>query len=277
MKNFKPTTPSRRHMQVIDRKTISKEKPLKSLIRPAKSNAGRNDEGKITVRHRGGGVKRRFRLVDFVGEIENVRGLVNRIEYDPNRSSFIALIHWGNGKKSYVLACEGMQESYAIEYGANAEIKDGNRLELSLIPTGVKIHNIELKIGKGGQLVRAAGTSAILMAKSGDYVTVKLPSGEARLINCKCKATIGVLSNFEHRNIKLGKAGKKRYLGFRPAVRGSVMNPCDHPHGGGEGKAPIGRPSPVTPQGKPTMGFKTRKKNKPSNKYIVSKRKSNRG
>ena len=277
MKNFKPTTPSRRHMQVIDRKMISKEKPLKSLIRPAKSNAGRNDEGKITVRHRGGGVKRRFRLVDFIGEIENVKGLVNRIEYDPNRSSFIALIHWGNGKKSYVLACEGMQESYTIEYGANAEIKDGNRLELSLIPTGVKIHNIELKIGKGGQLVRSAGTSAILMAKSGDYVTVKLPSGEARLINCKCKATIGVLSNFENRNIKLGKAGKKRYLGFRPAVRGSVMNPCDHPHGGGEGKAPIGRPSPVTPQGKPTMGFKTRKKNKPSNKYIVSKRKSNRG
>ncbi|MFA5879399.1 MAG: 50S ribosomal protein L2 [Candidatus Margulisiibacteriota bacterium] len=274
MKKFKPTTPSQRHMQIIEKKGISKEKPLKSLVTPTRSKAGRNAEGKITVRHRGGGVKRRFRMVDFKGEIENVKGIVNRIEYDPNRSCFIALINWLNGVKTYVLACEGMKEGYVIEYGAKSEIKDGNRLTLDLIPTGVKVHNIELKIDKGGQLVRSAGTSAVLMAKADDYATIKLPSGEARLINVKCKATIGVLSNSEHRNIKLGKAGKKRYLGFRPTVRGSAMNPCDHPHGGGEGKSPIGKKGPVSPQGKPTLGYKTRKKKKPSNKYIVAKRKT---
>ncbi len=278
MKKFKPVTPGRRHMLIVEKTGISKKKPEKSLMYGISSKAGRNAQGKVTVRHRGGGVKRRFRVIDFYGELLNTRGLVKAIEYDPNRSAYIALIQWENGVKTYTIAWEGIKEGQNIQYGEDVDIHDGNRMTLGVMPTGVKIHNIELKIGKGAQLVRSAGSSAILMAKSGDYATIKLPSGELRLINLKCRATLGVVSKSEHRNVKLGKAGKKRYLGFRPTVRGAVMNACDHPHGGGEGKAPIGRPSPLSPTGVPALGFKTRDKKKTSKKYIVQSRKrKNRG
>ncbi len=273
VKKFKPTSPARRFMTVSINENAVKKKPEKSLLRPKKKTGGRNSYGRITVRHRGGGAKQKYRIIDFKRDKEGIPAKVASIEYDPNRSAYIALLYYVDGEKRYILAPLDLKVGDMVEAGTNADIKPGNALRLSDIPLGTQIHNIELKPGKGGQLVRAAGSSAQLMAKEGKYAQVRLPSGEVRYIGMDCKASIGQLSNFENENINIGKAGRKRWMGIRPTVRGVVMNPVDHPHGGGEGKSPIGKPGPVTPWGKPTLGYKTRKKRKQSDRFIVKKRK----
>ncbi len=273
IKSFKPTSPGVRHQTVSTFEEITKKQPEKSLVQALKKHSGRNNQGKITVRHRGGGAKIKYRIIDFKRMKDGVPATVSAIEYDPNRSANIALLVYADGDKRYILAPNKLNVGDKIESGAKADIKVGNAMELKDMPTGTVIHNIELKPGKGGQLVRSAGNSAQLMAKEGTYAHVRLPSGEVRLIRSNCRATIGQVGNLDHENVTIGKAGRKRHMGIRPTVRGSVMNPNDHPHGGGEGRAPIGRPSPMTPWGKPALGFKTRKKNKQSNKYIVRGRK----
>ncbi len=274
IKQFKPVTPSRRGMTVSTFEEITKTKPERSLTTSLKKNAGRNSYGRITVRHQGGGNRRKYRIIDFKRRKEDVPATVVAIEYDPNRSANIALLQYEDGEKAYILAPNGLKVNDKVMAGANADIKPGNCLPISSIPVGTMIHCIELKPGKGAQMVRSAGNSAQLMAKEGKYAHVRLPSNEMRLVSIDCKATIGEVGNSEHENIKLGKAGKSRWLGKRPEVRGSVMNPNDHPHGGGEGKSPVGRPGPVTPWGKPALGYKTRNKKKASNKFIVKRRNS---
>ncbi len=272
IKKYKPYTPSRRHMTSLSFEEITKTTPEKSLVISLKKNAGRNNQGKITVRHRGGGAKVKYRIIDFKRNKDGIPARVASIEYDPNRTANIALLQYVDGEKRYILAPKGLKVGDKIMNGETAEIRIGNSLPMKNIPVGTTIHNIEMKPGKGGQLVRSAGAEAQLMAKEGKYATVKLPSGETRLLPIECRATIGQVGNIEHELVTVGKAGRKRHMGFRPTVRGSVMNPKDHPHGGGEGKAPIGRPGPVTPWGKPALGYKTRKKNKESNKYILHRR-----
>lgn len=274
IKTFKPTTPSRRQMTVSSFDEITTDKPEKSLVVPLVKKAGRNNQGKLTVRHQGGGHKRKYRLIDFKRNKDGIPGKVATIEYDPNRSANIALIHYQDGEKRYILAPHGLKVGMTIVSGPDADIRVGNALPLKNIPVGTVIHNIEMKPGRGGQLVRAAGASAQLLGKEGKYAIVRLASGETRMILQTCRATVGQVGNIEHELIRVGKAGRSRWLGKRPTVRGSVMNPVDHPHGGGEGRAPIGRKSPLTPWGKPTLGYKTRKKNKPSDKYIIRRRKS---
>ena len=272
IKKYRPYTPSRRHMTSSTFEEITKTTPEKSLVVKLKKNSGRNNQGKITVRHRGGGATIKYRIIDFKRNKDGVPARVVGIEYDPNRSANIALIAYADGQKSYILAPVGLKVNDVVMNGKDAEIRVGNCLEMKDMPVGATIHNIEMKPGKGGQLVRAAGMSAQLMAKEGKYATVKLPSGEMRLLPINCRATIGQVGNIDHELINIGKAGRKRHMGIRPTVRGSVMNPNDHPHGGGEGRSPIGRPNPCTPWGKPALGYKTRKKNKHSNKYIVRPR-----
>jgi len=274
VKKFKPTTPSRRQMTMPTFEEITSQEPEKSLLVALKVKAGRNNQGKITVRHRGGTVKRKYRIIDFKRTKDEVPAKVATIEYDPNRTAYIALVVYTDGEKRYILAPAGLKVGDIIESGVNADIKPGNALPLKNIPVGTVIHNIELQRGKGGQLVRAAGNSAQLMAKEGDYATLRLPSGEMRYVRIECRATIGTLSNATNDIVNIGKAGRKRHMGWRPTVRGSVMNPNDHPHGGGEGKSPVGRPSPVTPWGKPALGYKTRKNKKYSDKYIIKGRKT---
>ncbi len=269
IKRFKPYTPSRRHMTVSDFSEITKSTPEKSLVVHIKTTAGRNNQGKITVRHHGGGAKRKYRIIDFKRNKDGVPAKVAAIEYDPNRTANIALLHYSDGEKRYILAPNGLKVGDTISNGPDAEIHVGNALPMRNIPVGAEIHNIEMKPGAGGQLVRSAGNVAQLMAKEGKYATVRLPSGEMRLLPIDCRATIGQVGNIDHELINIGKAGKKRHMGIRPTVRGSVMNPNDHPHGGGEGRAPIGRPAPCTPWGKPALGYKTRKKHKASNKFII--------
>ena len=273
IKRYKPYTPSRRHMTVSTFEEITKSTPEKSLVVHIKKNSGRNNQGKITVRHKGGGAKIKYRLVDFKRNKDNIPATVKAIEYDPNRTANIALIVYADGVKSYILAPLGLKVGDTVMNGENAEVRLGNSLPMRSIPVGSNLHNIEMIPGKGGQLVRAAGNVAQLMAKEGKYATVKLPSGEMRLLPIDCRATIGQIGNLDNELVTIGKAGRKRHMGIRPTVRGSVMNPNDHPHGGGEGRAPIGRPSPMTPWGKPAMGYKTRKKHKASNKYIIHSRK----
>ena len=272
IKSYNPYTPSRRNMTGSDFSEITKSTPEKSLLASKKKTAGRNNQGKITVRHHGGGNRQKYRLIDFKRNKEGVPAKVIGIEYDPNRTANIALICYADGEKAYILAPQGLTDGMTVMNGAEAEIRVGNCLPLSAIPVGTQVHNIELYPGKGGQMVRSAGNSAQLMAKEGKYATLRLPSGEMRMVPIVCRATIGVVGNGDHNLINLGKAGRKRHMGIRPTVRGSVMNPNDHPHGGGEGRAPVGRPSPMTPWGKPAMGLKTRKKNKSSNKMIVRRR-----
>ena len=272
IKKYKPTSPGRRNMSVNTFDEVTKKEPEKSLLTPLKSKAGRNNYGRITVRHQGGGVKRKYRIIDFKRNKDGVPGKVAGIEYDPNRSSNIALIHYADGEKRYIIAPLKLKVGDTIVSGPEAEITIGNCLPLKNIPVGTLVHNIELKAGKGGQMVRSAGASAQLMAKEGNYATLRLPSGEMRQVRLECRATVGTVGNLDHQNVRIGKAGRKRHMGIRPTVRGSVMNPNDHPHGGGEGRAPVGRSGPVTPWGKPALGYKTRKKNKPSDKYIVRRR-----
>ena len=267
---YKPTTPSRRHMSVASFEEVTKFSPEKSLIEVKKKHSGRNSYGKITVRHQGGGNKQKYRIIDF--KREDGKATVIGVEYDPNRTSYIALLQNEEGKKSYVIAPNGVTDGDVLFSGADADIKPGNTLPIENIPVGTIIHNIEIYPGKGGQLVRSAGAQAQLMAKENGMAQVRLPSGEVRLVRLDCKATIGQIGNIEHDTIKIGKAGKTRHMGIRPTVRGSVMNPCDHPHGGGEGKSPVGRPGPVTPWGKPALGYKTRNKKARTNKYIVKHR-----
>ena len=272
IKTYNPYTPSRRNMTGSDFSEITKSTPEKSLTTSLKKNAGRNNQGKITVRHQGGGNRKKYRIIDFKRRKDGVPATVIGIEYDPNRTANIALICYADGEKAYILAPQGLTDGMKVMNGPEAEIRVGNCLPLENIPVGTQIHNIELLSGKGGQLVRSAGLSAQLMAKEGKYATLRLPSGEMRLVPIGCRATIGVIGNGDHNLINLGKAGSKRHMGIRPTVRGSVMNPNDHPHGGGEGKAPVGRSGPSTPWGKPALGLKTRKKNKQSNKLIVRRK-----
>ena len=272
IKTYNPYTPSRRQMTGSDFSEITKTAPEKSLVVSLSKNSGRNNQGKITVRHRGGGNRRKYRLVDFKRKKDGIVAKVIGIEYDPNRTANIALICYADGEKAYILAPAGLKVGMKVMSGAEAEVRPGNCLPLSAIPVGTMVHNIELYPGKGGQLVRSAGNGAQVMAKEGKYATLRLPSGEMRMVPINCRATIGVVGNGEHNLINIGKAGRKRHMGIRPTVRGSVMNPNDHPHGGGEGKTGIGRPGPCTPWGKPALGLKTRKKNKQSNKYIVRRR-----
>ena len=272
IKTYKPYTPSRRQMSGSDFSEITKKAPEKSLVVSLQKNSGRNNQGKITVRHRGGGSRRKYRLVDFKRKKDGIQANVLAIEYDPNRTANIALICYADGEKSYILAPAGLKVGMKIMNGPEAEVRLGNCLPLSEIPVGTLIHNIELYPGKGGQMFRSAGNSAQLMAKEGKYATLRLPSGEMRMVPVVCRATIGTVGNADHNLINIGKAGRKRHMGIRPTVRGSVMNPNDHPHGGGEGKTGIGRPGPCTPWGKPALGLKTRKKNKQSNKLIVRRR-----
>ena len=271
VKQYKPTTPSRRNMTSPSFDEVTKFSPEKSLIVKKKKHAGRNSYGKITVRHHGGGNKQKYRLVDFKRSAEETAKVIG-VEYDPNRTSYIALIENEEGKKSYIIAPVGLTDGDVVASGANADIKPGNVLPISAIPVGTIIHNVELYPGKGAQLVRSAGAFAQLMAKENGTAQVRLPSGEVRIVRLDCKATIGQVGNLEHETVKLGKAGKTRHLGIRPTVRGSVMNPCDHPHGGGEGKSPVGRPGPVTPWGKPALGYKTRNKKARTNKFIIKRR-----
>ena len=274
VKKYNPITPSRRQMTMPTFEEITSQEPEKSLLVALKVKAGRNNQGKITVRHRGGTVKRKYRIIDFKRNKDTVPAKVASIEYDPNRTAYIALVVYTDGEKRYILAPAGLNVGDVIESGVNADIKPGNALPLKNIPVGTIIHNIELQKGKGGQLVRAAGNSAQLMAKEGDYATLRLPSGEMRYVRIECRATIGTLSNATNDIVNIGKAGRKRHMGWRPTVRGSVMNPNDHPHGGGEGKSPVGRPSPVTPWGKPALGYKTRKNKKYSDKFIIKDRRA---
>ena len=272
IKTYNPYTPSRRNMTGSDFSEVTKTTPEKSLLASKKKNAGRNNQGKITVRHHGGGNRQKYRIIDFKRNKEGVPAKVIGVEYDPNRTANIALICYADGEKAYNLAPQGLTDGMTVMNGAEAEVRVGNCLPLSAIPVGTQIHNIELYPGKGGQLVRSAGNSAQLMAKEGKYATLRLPSGEMRMVPIICRATIGVVGNGDHSLINIGKAGRKRHMGIRPTVRGSVMNPNDHPHGGGEGKAPVGRKSPMTPWGKPAMGLKTRKSKKASNKLIIRRR-----
>ena len=272
IKKYNPTTPGLRGMTVSTFEEITTTTPEKSLLAKKNKMAGRNNTGRITVRHQGGGAKQKYRIIDFKRNKDDVPATVKTIEYDPNRSANIALIAYLDGAKAYIIAPEGLKVGDKVVSGPNSDIRCGNTLPLENIPVGEIIHNVELKAGKGAQLARGAGTSVQLMAKEGNYVTLRLPSGEMRLVRKECRATIGSVGNSEHSNINIGKAGRKRHMGIKPTVRGSVMNPNDHPHGGGEGKAPIGRSGPVTPWGKPALGYKTRKKNKPSDKYIVRRR-----
>lgn len=271
IKKYKPTTPGRRGMTVTDYSVLSKVEPERSLLEPMKKHAGRNAHGRITVRHHGGGNRTKYRLIDFKRNKFDVRAEVKTLEYDPNRSAHIALIEYEDGEKSYIIAAEGMNVGDTVMNGPNADIKPGNALPFRNIPVGTVIHNIEMYPGKGAQMVRSAGGSAQLMAKEGKYALVRLPSGEMRNFPIECIASIGQVGNIDHENVNIGKAGRKRHMGWRPTVRGSVMNPVDHPHGGGEGKSPVGRPGPVTPWGKPTLGYKTRKKHHRSDKYIVKR------
>ena len=272
IKVYKPTTNARRDMSVTDYSELSKVTPEKSLLKPLKKNSGRNSYGRITVRHRGGGNRRKYRVIDFKRNKFDVKATVKTLEYDPNRSAHIALIEYTDGEKAYILAPVGLKVGDTVVAGPSADIKPGNALPLTNIPVGTFIHNIELYPGKGGQLARAAGNAAQLMAKEGAYALLRLPSGELRNVPVLCMATVGQVGNLDHENVKIGKAGRTRHLGIRPTVRGSVMNPNDHPHGGGEGKSPIGRPGPVTPWGKPALGYKTRAKKNRSDKLIVKRR-----
>ncbi|MBR3249904.1 MAG: 50S ribosomal protein L2 [Clostridia bacterium] len=273
MKHFKAYTPSRRNMTVSDFEEITKKIPEKSLLSKKKKHAGRNSYGRITVRHQGGGNRQKYRIVDFKRNKDDMEATVIGIEYDPNRSANIALIEYADGERAYILAPQGLTDGDKVISGQSEDIKVGNCMPIESIPVGTLIHNIELNPGQGGKLVRGAGQSAQLMAKEGKYAHVRLPSGEMRLILARCRATIGVIGNSDHSNMKIGKAGRKRHMGIRPTVRGSVMNPVDHPHGGGEGRAPIGHAGPMTPWGKPALGYKTRNKKKQSNKFIVKRRK----
>lgn len=272
IKSYKPTTPSRRQMTVTDYSQLSKVAPEKSLLEPLKKKSGRNSYGRITVRHRGGGNRRKYRIIDFKRDKDNMTAEVMTIEYDPNRSAFIALVQYEDGEKRYILAPNGLKVGDKIESGSQADITVGNALPLADIPVGTVIHAIELYPGRGAQLVRSAGNEAQLMGKEGAYALVRLPSGEMRKIAIGCKASIGTVSNIDHENVNYGKAGRVRNMGWRPTVRGSVMNPNDHPHGGGEGKSPVGRPGPVTPWGKPALGYKTRKQHHRTDKFIVKRR-----
>ena len=272
IKTFKPTTPARRQMTVTDYSGLSKVAPEKSLLTVIKANAGRNNTGKITVRHRGGANRRKYRIIDFKRDLQGVPAQVLTLEYDPNRSAHIALVQYETGEKRYIIAPHGLKVGDTISSGAGADIKPGNALELVNIPVGTFIHNVELYPGKGAQLARAAGVMAQLMAKEGNFALLRLPSGELRKVPVTCMATIGQVGNIDHENVSIGKAGRTRHMGIRPTVRGSVMNPCDHPHGGGEGRSPIGRPGPVTPWGKPALGYKTRDKHHRTDKYIVKRR-----
>jgi len=272
IKFYRPTTNARRNMSVTDYSELSKVAPERSLLVSLKKNSGRNSYGRITVRHRGGGVRTKYRIIDFKRDKFDVPAEVVSIEYDPNRSAFIALLKYQDGEKRYILQPAGLKAGDTVVAGPEADIKPGNALPLKNIPLGTVVHNVELYPGRGGQLARAAGNSAQLMAKEGIYALLRLPSGELRNVSADCMATVGQVGNLDHENVKIGKAGRKRHMGWRPTVRGSVMNPNDHPHGGGEGKAPIGRPGPVTPWGKPALGYKTRKKKKSSDKMIVKRR-----
>jgi len=272
IKKYRPTSPARRHMTVSTFEEITKKEPEKSLLAPLKRKGGRNSYGKITVRFRGGGAKQQYRIIDFKRDKDDIPAKVAAIEYDPNRSANIALLYYADGEKRYILAPLGLKVGDTVISGAKADIRTGNAIPLANIPVGSVIHNIELKPGKGGQLVRSAGNMAQLMAREGKYAQIRLPSGEVRMVSINCKATIGQVGNVDYENISIGKAGRKRWMGRRPHNRGVVMNPNDHPHGGGEGKSPIGMPGPVTPWGKPTLGYKTRKKNKQSSKFIVKRR-----
>ena len=273
MKHFNPTTPSLRNTTVSDFSEITKKTPEKSLLTVKKEKAGRNSYGRITVRHQGGGNRQKYRIIDFKRQKDDMPATVIGIEYDPNRTSNIALIQYEDGEKAYILAPLGLKDGDKVVSGKNVDIKPGNCMPIENIPVGTLIHNIELNPGQGGKMVKAAGGEAQLMAKEGAYAHVRLPSGEMRLVLARCRATIGTIGNTDNSNIKLGKAGRKRHMGIRPTVRGAVMNPVDHPHGGGEGKAPVGHAGPLTPWGKPALGYKTRKKNKASNKFIVKRRK----
>ena len=271
IRRYKPTSPARRFMSVSAYEEITTNKPEKSLLATKSKSGGRNSTGRITVRHIGGGNRVKYRIIDFRRNKDGIPAKVATIEYDPNRSAFIALLHYVDGEKRYILAPVGLNVGDRIVSGADADIKVGNSLPLENIPVGTFVHNIEMHPGKGGQIARAAGISAQLMAKEGKYATLRMPSGEMRYILAKCRATIGQVGNVDHEIVSIGKAGKKRHMGVRPTVRGSVMNPCDHPHGGGEGKSPVGRPGPVTPWGKPALGYKTRKKKNPSSKFIIKR------
>ena len=268
---YKPTSPARRFMSVLSFDELTKKEPERSLTTDLRSKAGRNNQGKITVRHQGGGARRKYRIIDFRRNKDGVPAKVTAIEYDPNRTCFIALLVYADGEKRYILAPLDLKVGDTVMSGAEADIKPGNTLPIANIPVGTLIHNIEFKVGHGGQMVRSAGTAAQLMAKEGEFAQVRLPSGEVRKVSVNCRATIGQVGNTEHENVRLGKAGRSRHLGIRPAVRGVVMNPCDHPHGGGEGKSPVGMPAPMSPWGKPTQGVKTRKHRKYSDKLIVKK------
>ena len=274
IKKFKPTSPALRQMTVLVSDEITCNQPEKSLLVSLKKNSGRNAQGKITVRHRGGGNRRKYRIIDFKRNKDGIPAKVATIEYDPNRTANIALLHYVDGEKAYILAPVGLEVGTTVLSGPTADIKPGNAMALKDMPVGTVVHNIELKPGKGAQLVRSAGVSAQLMAKEGKKALLRLPSGEMRFVSIDCKATIGQVGNIEHGNVVIGKAGRKRHMGIRPTVRGSVMNPCDHPHGGGEGRSPIGRPSPVTPWGKPALGYKTRKNKKYSDRFIIKRRNS---
>lgn len=273
VKSFKPTSPARRHMSVADFSVLTKKAPEKQLLVTRSKTGGRNVYGRITVRHIGGGNRRKIRIIDWKRTKDDIEAKVIALEYDPNRTAYIALIQYLDGEKRYILAPEGLNVGDVVVSGENSDIKVGNALPLANIPDGTVLHNIEMKKGHGAQLVRTAGAFAQLMAKEGKYAQIRLPSGEVRLIPLTCRATVGAVGNSQHENIKIGKAGRKRHMGVRPSVRGVVMNPCDHPHGGGEGKSPIGKPGPVTPWGVPTLGKKTRNKKKASNKYILKRRK----
>ena len=272
IKRYKPTTNASRNRTVLDFSEITTDKPEKSLLKPNPKRAGRNNQGRITTRHQGGGHKRQYRIIDFKRNKDGIPGRVATIEYDPNRTANIALINYADGEKRYILAPKGLEVGQQVESGENADIRVGNALPLGNIPVGTIIHNIELKPGRGGQIARSAGAEAQILGREGKYTLVRLASGEVRLFLSACRATIGQVGNLEHELVVIGKAGRSRWLGVRPGVRGSVMNPVDHPHGGGEGRSPIGLPSPVSPWGKKTLGYKTRRKNKPSNKYIVRER-----
>lgn len=271
VKIYKPTGNARRNMSVTDFSGLSKTAPERSLLRPLHKSAGRNGYGRITVRHRCAGESRKYRVIDFKRNKFDIPATVTSVEYDPNRSAFIALLRYEDGEKRYIIQPSGLAVGDVVTAGKNVDIKTGNALPLSSVPAGTFVHNVELYPGRGGQLARAAGNSAQLMAKEGDYALLRLPSGELRNVPVSCMATVGEVGNIDHENVKIGKAGRKRHMGWRPTVRGSAMNPCDHPHGGGEGKAPVGRPGPSTPWGKPALGYKTRKTNKPSNRLIVKR------
>ena len=273
---YKPTSPARRFMSVLTYEEITKKKPEKSLTEYLKKNAGRNNQGKITVRHQGGGNKVKYRIIDFKRDKIDIPAKVSAIEYDPNRSAFIALLFYADGEKRYILAPLGLKVGDTVMSGPTADIKPGNCLPIANIPLGTLVHNIEIKVGRGGQMVRSAGTAAQVMAKEGEYAQIRLPSGEVRKVSMKARATVGTVGNSDHSNVRIGKAGRKRHMGVRPTVRGVVMNPCDHPHGGGEGRSPVGMPAPMSPWGKKTQGVKTRKHRKYSDKLIISRAKKNK-